>query len=800
MTSHAELRKVRKVLTELEKVRGRHTELVSVYVPAGYDINKIIQHLAQEQGTATNIKDARTRNNVIDSLERAIRLLRGYPQTPKNGIAVFAGNASEQENKIDIKVWGVEPPEPISFRTYRCDQTFLTHPLHEMLEHKEVFGLLVLDRREATLGLLKGTKVTALANITSGVPGKTKAGGQCLAPDTLIMKNNGEIIEIKDSYDPELKNTLMVVAENFTKEIGETTAIVASWENHKELYEIITTYPRVSIKASADHTFFVRTEIGIEEKPLSELAEGDYLLMPEKISLNLTAQKIIFKPQVKRPKAMKNVFIPEVLDSSFARILGYFLGDGHSEIDRICFSEEREELAQYYLGQIESYFGVKGRKRLRENKGYYEVRVGSRILSQLFITIIPQTEKTLKGEIPQIVLRSPDNVLASFIAGFFDAEGYVKGRVAIGVHNKKIIDQLQLALLRLGIISSVSIYDNKNNPYSSKPRHIISIDDTESLKKFQKIMNFTAKDKQEKLETLISKRSNRNKVRQLVVNGKEVAKVLRSSGISTHTFGCPDFFNNKKQLNKEIFKLNILDKIEDKSLKNKLAFYYNSNLIAVKIKTINQLEKQQTYDIETGNHNFIANGLVVHNSAQRFERIREGAAIEFYKRIAELCNQHFLDLKTELKGILIGGPIPTKEEFHEGKYMNEELRRKVIGLKDMGDTGETGLSELVERSQDTLAKEAIIEEKQIMEKFFETLAKTPEKASYGKKQVEYAIELSAADTVLLSDSLGDEEIDIIAEKAEGTGANVKVISIDTKEGVQLKDLGGYAAILRYALQ
>ena len=48
--------KLRKFIDELESYRGRHTELVSVYVPAGYDLNKIINHLFQEQGTAANIK------------------------------------------------------------------------------------------------------------------------------------------------------------------------------------------------------------------------------------------------------------------------------------------------------------------------------------------------------------------------------------------------------------------------------------------------------------------------------------------------------------------------------------------------------------------------------------------------------------------------------------------------------------------------------------------------------------------------------------------------------------------------
>ena len=54
---------LKKFVKELEQYRGRHTELVTVYVPSGYDINKIIGHLKQEQGTATNIKSTSTRKN-----------------------------------------------------------------------------------------------------------------------------------------------------------------------------------------------------------------------------------------------------------------------------------------------------------------------------------------------------------------------------------------------------------------------------------------------------------------------------------------------------------------------------------------------------------------------------------------------------------------------------------------------------------------------------------------------------------------------------------------------------------------
>lgn len=171
-------RELKKFIKELERIRGRHTELVSVYVPAGYDLIKIIQHLQEEQGTAKNIKDAKTRSNVIDSLEKCIRHLRLFTKTPTHGLAVFAGNIAAQEGKVELKVWSIEPPEPLNTRMYRCDQTFVLDLLREMMESTEVYGLIVMDRREATLGFLKGTLIQKTVHLTSGVPGKIKAGGQ----------------------------------------------------------------------------------------------------------------------------------------------------------------------------------------------------------------------------------------------------------------------------------------------------------------------------------------------------------------------------------------------------------------------------------------------------------------------------------------------------------------------------------------------------------------------------------------------------------------------------------------------
>jgi len=172
---------LKKFIKELELYRGRHTELVSVYVPQGYDLTKVINHLEEEKGTATNIKSTSTRKNVIDALEKMTQHLRLYKRNPENGLAAFAGNVSEREGGQDFRVWSIEPPIPLRTRIYRCDKEFVLDLLRDMLDIKEVYGLVVVDRRDAAIAYLKGKTIVPLLKTHSEVPGKTKAGGQSAA-------------------------------------------------------------------------------------------------------------------------------------------------------------------------------------------------------------------------------------------------------------------------------------------------------------------------------------------------------------------------------------------------------------------------------------------------------------------------------------------------------------------------------------------------------------------------------------------------------------------------------------------
>jgi peptide chain release factor subunit 1 len=170
--------KLEDLIQLLESIKGRHTELVTVLIPVGANINIITRQIESEKSTASNIKSKATRKNVIDALDMIIREIKNMRQTPPNGLAIFCGNISTKEGESDIQLWIYEPPKPLNVKIYRCDQTFIIDPLKEMASIQEVYGLLVIDRQAAMIGLLEGKQIKVLQKLTSGVPGKIRAGGQ----------------------------------------------------------------------------------------------------------------------------------------------------------------------------------------------------------------------------------------------------------------------------------------------------------------------------------------------------------------------------------------------------------------------------------------------------------------------------------------------------------------------------------------------------------------------------------------------------------------------------------------------
>jgi len=236
-------------------------------------------------------------------------------------------------------------------------------------------------------------------------------------------------------------------------------------------------------------------------------------------------------------------------------------------------------------------------------------------------------------------------------------------------------------------------------------------------------------------------------------------------------------------------------------------------------------------------------------SARRFERLREMRLNEYYRRVGQHANELFLEMP-DLKGIIIGGPGPTKQEFEKGDYLNYQLKQKILEVVDTAYVDEQGVKEIVEKAPEIMRRVRYVEEKEAMQEFLYHIGHDTGLATYGEEEVKKALELGAVKTLLLSEGLditrvtvkcsacGFQEektmrsnellsfeaslsgkpcpkckapslqivetrdlIEDYAELAEAANAEVEMISTETEEGQMLKkSFGGIAAILRFKLQ
>ncbi len=168
----------KRLLDDLRSKTGRGTELISLYIPPDKQISDVTSQLREEYGQASNIKSRVTRLSVQSALESAMSRLKLIPKPPQNGVVIFIGNVDIGGNRTDMYSVALEPPDPIVTYRYHCDSAFLLEPLEEMLADKKTFGLIVLDRREAAIGILRGKTIEPMKHLTSTVPGKQRKGGQ----------------------------------------------------------------------------------------------------------------------------------------------------------------------------------------------------------------------------------------------------------------------------------------------------------------------------------------------------------------------------------------------------------------------------------------------------------------------------------------------------------------------------------------------------------------------------------------------------------------------------------------------
>ena len=170
--------KLRKAIAWLSDKKGRGKEFISLYIPPASSIDEVIANLKNQANTNANKHDD-TAERLEEATKNIIQHLKLRKEIPYNGLAVFAGTFPANDPQKEVAtVEELAPPEPIVTYLYEVNDHFHLEPLREMLRNPRVIGIIAMDSKEASFGLLNGERLELIKNITSGIPGKSGKGGQ----------------------------------------------------------------------------------------------------------------------------------------------------------------------------------------------------------------------------------------------------------------------------------------------------------------------------------------------------------------------------------------------------------------------------------------------------------------------------------------------------------------------------------------------------------------------------------------------------------------------------------------------
>lgn len=200
-----------------------------------------------------------------------------------------------------------------------------------------------------------------------------------------------------------------------------------------------------------------------------------------------------------------------------------------------------------------------------------------------------------------------------------------------------------------------------------------------------------------------------------------------------------------------------------------------------------------------------------------------------------------------LKGIIVGGPGPTKEDFLKGNYLHYEIKDKILTTVDTGYTGHEGVKEVVNRSRSFLEQVRYMQERKVVQEFLRHLGEDDGLGTYGEEEVMQQLKNMNVYTLLVSETIrrwmvtlkcrscgftetkivdmnkwsefeqqlsemnclkcegGNYEIaeredliEVLVTMAEKAEAKLEVVSTNTEEGEMLyRSFGGIAAITKY---
>ncbi|MFB6175903.1 MAG: SpoVR family protein, partial [Halobaculum sp.] len=153
--------------------------------------------------------------------------------------------------------------------------------------------------------------------------------------------------------------------------------------------------------------------------------------------------------------ARDDIRVPETVGPKFGRLLGLLVGDGHvsTASGQVGFTNESEARAEEVAGLFSELFGIE--PTVREDGSRWRVQSYREGLIDLLTDGIglPSGKAAARKSIPECIRRSPEPVVAEFLRGLFDADGYAGEQgVILSSKSEELSRQVLLTLTNFGIV------------------------------------------------------------------------------------------------------------------------------------------------------------------------------------------------------------------------------------------------------------------------------------------------------------------------------------------------------------
>ena len=189
------------------------------------------------------------------------------------------------------------------------------------------------------------------------------------------------------------------------------------------------------------------------------------------------------------------------IDEDFAEFIGFFVGDGsyHANTLSVVCDRKDQDTVNRVINLIRKFVGEPATRAVGSKQGGTEVRIGCVRLESPFrhLGVI----KTRKSggiarcvAVPEAIKMSPNSVIAAFLRGLFEADGFAqRNGTGVKLHSKynQFLSDVQLLLLRLGITSRVSEHNKKSGDGSLYIGYELSLRTNEAIE-FAKTVGFVS--------------------------------------------------------------------------------------------------------------------------------------------------------------------------------------------------------------------------------------------------------------------------------------------------------------------